>query len=1783
MDNSFSSEHSYRQIFESAPEPMVIFCLPSGDAQLNTRAQEILGYSQDEITTVKFGDIVAPSHRFSTLRSLWHLKKKGKATFRTAVLRRSGRQVHFEVRASHLKGKTYVATCTDISDVVHAEREASQLQAEYSGFVNSLPYPYAIFVNRKLHSKNELFDKLFPWIKSEARSLSEFFGRRNAEMLKEISAILEGGGASIIRREVLIPSHDPQPVAVEVSAAAIQYQGKPSLYCTFVDVSERRKILDQAQQTEERFKTLIDQAVDAVSISQDGRVTLVNKAFVEMFGYSSPMDLLGKELTCVISGKNARQEFSENIEAVTGQKEATIALEYPGLRHDGTKLAIEARASRITVDDTLAVLIYHRDITALKKQENELLLRHKSLDILNRFSEEMSSAHSEGEILQKSLNSVMRAMQFESGGVFIAEAGLSSLVLKSHHGLSDKIIEKLKSQNMDEGFARFFSKTHEPIVASIADYPPYLHYKALFEGDGITSVVFLPFVVNADFRGLLLLTTRKEKAIDEFDRTIAIALGKQVNIALKHTLLQKTATAAEERFHATVHNITNIIYSLEPNGNYVYLSPNVERLIGFKLTDFQANAGLWRTLLHPDDRPLISQRISNQAIGQNTFSLEYRLLPKGRATYLWFRDDVRYTRDSSGNVVSIDGVLTDVTDTKNLADVRGQVESRSSSDQNEILRDLPAALTVFDIDGFCRTWNTALERMTGIAAADALGLSATDVPVLGNAIHELIEKVRSTEHQTAEYVPFVFPHSESEGEVELVCSLWRDGNGSTLGFLLFASQISGMEKLRREVTESEEMLRNVINAMGDALMISDLQGEIWEVNREFTRLTGYERDEVRLSKFPYPWLMEGELAGFIRWIADLVVKQHLHDRDMTWRHRDGSTVAVSLNSTLLRNVHGQPVAILNIARDISERRRVNLELQRRSKEIELLNRIISFANTTMDLDSIFSVISNEILSLIPYEGIAVNFVDGGRMPKPIYAAVATEMNEARRVNDIALDNALIESVCTSCQAAIKMGATDTETNSQITLPLIVNDKPLGTFTLTSSQPATFSVDDLSFLRPVADQVGAIVQRVHLFEQVRDDSTYIHNLLNSIDNIVYTVDAEYRITEVNKAWSEFMHRLGKVEWENEADVIGESLHTIIGDNALWKEYQQAIADLFAQRIPYFAHDYQFKIDGQTFAYHLVINPMIVGNRVNGLVFTQTDTSEMNRTEEEIKRRNKELVALNTIATSISGSLELEEVLDVASDQLREAFGARVVAFYLLDTEHKQLGLAHALGIPEEHQKALQSLHLEASLTGAVIAERRPTYITDNVATDLRVTEAGRAVSAALNLKSLAIVPLQSKDNVSGAFLISFESGHTFREKEQQLLVLIGNQIGAAIENAQLYSEVQRQVKTLTTLYELGKGLTGVLDLKSMLQVVYKEISDALPLERFYYQAYLPEQNTLSLLSRTMNGIAEFYPTGVKVRSLQDWPNTIFLRVVEFGTSYIGPTSNTSADSMIAVPIKSDEKVIGIISIVSSETDVYNHVHLRLLESIANLTGVAISKATLYEDTLKKSQEIENRNKELDDFTYVVSHDLKEPLISIEGYSKIVMKDHGAVLDDEGREYLGTVVQSASRMKNLIDDLLTLSRLGRSNDALESVSVKNIIDEVLRDFQFTLRQQNVVVTMADAFPRVRFSYTRLSMVFRNLISNAMKFNDKPKPTIHLDVAEDENEFVFSVADNGIGIDPQYFDRIFAIFQRLRRSEEYRGTGAGLTIAKKIVEREGGRIWVTSEPNRGSTFFFTIKKPG
>jgi PAS domain S-box-containing protein len=353
-----------------------------------------------------------------------------------------------------------------------------------------------------------------------------------------------------------------------------------------------------------------------------------------------------------------------------------------------------------------------------------------------------------------------------------------------------------------------------------------------------------------------------------------------------------------------------------------------------------------------------------------------------------------------------------------------------------------------------------------------------------------------------------------------------------------------------------------------------------------------------------------------------------------------------------------------------------------------------------------------------------------------------------------------------------------------------------------------------------------------------------------------------------------------------------------------------------------------------------------------------------------------------------------------------------------------------------------------------------------------------------------------------------------------------------------------------------------------------------------------------------------------------------------TSRFGDTTRVSL-SLMFVPIRLEGKSIGVLSIQSYQPNAYSGEDLATLQGLADHAAVALARLQAeaelrranerlearvaertaelrqYRDHLeelvkqrtseleaanahlrqeitqrqaaeeavvRRSEELKRSNLDLEQFAYVASHDLQEPLRAVGGFVRLLEHRFNQKLDDKGREFIQGAVEGANRMEQLILDLLALSRVSTTPHEVALTDLGTPLDAALQNLQFTIRAANAKVTH-DPLPKVRVDERQIFQLFQNLIANALKFRNEAPPHIHVGAQAEGKRWVFSVRDNGIGIEPQYFARIFQVFQRLHTRKKYPGTGIGLAVCKKIVERHGGSMWVESEPGKGSTFFFSL----
>jgi signal transduction histidine kinase len=238
----------------------------------------------------------------------------------------------------------------------------------------------------------------------------------------------------------------------------------------------------------------------------------------------------------------------------------------------------------------------------------------------------------------------------------------------------------------------------------------------------------------------------------------------------------------------------------------------------------------------------------------------------------------------------------------------------------------------------------------------------------------------------------------------------------------------------------------------------------------------------------------------------------------------------------------------------------------------------------------------------------------------------------------------------------------------------------------------------------------------------------------------------------------------------------------------------------------------------------------------------------------------------------------------------------------------------------------------------------------------------------------------------------------------------------------------------------------------------------------------------------------------------------------------------------------------------------------------------SEEELEERVRERTAELQRSNRDLEQFAYVASHDLQEPLRMVSSYMDLLACRYRGQIDARADKYIHYAVDGASRMQTLINDLLAYSRLGTRARPPEPTDCSAVLKRALADLQKAMEETGAVVTH-DPLPTVVADESQLLQVFENLIGNALKFCEGNPPRVHVGVERGEKEWVFSVRDNGIGIASEHHDRIFVLFQRLHARDRYPGTGIGLAICKKVVERHGGRIWVQSQPGQGSTFSFSL----
>jgi PAS domain S-box-containing protein len=421
-----------------------------------------------------------------------------------------------------------------------------------------------------------------------------------------------------------------------------------------------------------------------------------------------------------------------------------------------------------------------------------------------------------------------------------------------------------------------------------------------------------------------------------------------------------------------------------------------------------------------------------------------------------------------------------------------------------------------------------------------------------------------------------------------------------------------------------------------------------------------------------------------------------------------------------------------------------------------------------------------------------------------------------------------------------------------------------------------------------------------------------------------------------------------------------------------------------------------------------------------------------------------------------------------------------------------------------------------------------------------------------------------------------------------------------ERKQIEEALRRRNRELILLDYANQALTSTMKLELVLGIVLHEATQLL--EVAACSIWLIDQETGGLVCREASGPKSDDVRGWKLapgEGIAGWvvQNKESLTVSdtlsdERHFKAVDEETGMALRSILCVPLRVEGNVTGVLQIADTTPNRFGPEDQELAESLTVSAAVAIANARLYEAAqqelaerrraekalAQKAAELSASNAELNQFFFVSSHHLQEPVRSIVSYLQLLQRRYEGKLGEDADEFISYAVNGAIRMRELINGQIAYAHIGTHGRTFMPTDCSAAVDSVLNGLRPVIEEHNATVTR-DELPSISADSNQILQLFHHLIDNAIKFKGDEPPRVHISARQEDDQWVFTIQDNGLGIAPQYFDRIFEIFQRLHKGEEYPGTGIGLAICKKIIERHGGHIWVESEPGQGSTFYFTI----
>jgi signal transduction histidine kinase len=588
--------------------------------------------------------------------------------------------------------------------------------------------------------------------------------------------------------------------------------------------------------------------------------------------------------------------------------------------------------------------------------------------------------------------------------------------------------------------------------------------------------------------------------------------------------------------------------------------------------------------------------------------------------------------------------------------------------------------------------------------------------------------------------------------------------------------------------------------------------------------------------------------------------------------------------------------------------------------------------------------------------------------------------------------------------------------------------------------------------------------------------------------------------------------------------------------------------------------------------------------------QNRTAELKGANAQLRRQAKRLAALRDVDRALLSAESPHEIAAVAARRAQDIVSCERVSVSVIDWEARQVRVLTA-------DQELDDGEAQDRLTGGTTVPLDSFFVPDPVRAgeatvlpdldDVPLSGTAKTIRQK-GIRSVLFLPMMAGDTLIGALKMGRSQPDAFTEENREVGQELADHLAIALRQTRLLGAVQAQREQLATLRDIDQAILAAESPEEIAAEALGRVRTIVPFE--------------SATVTVIDWDAERAHVLAALDNVLDAPTTLPLDEVYLSDDLrAGQTEVISVDayepvpeaqarmremglqSILCLPMVVEGEVIGVVHVGRTAADAFTDDDWQVGRELADHMAIAIRQSQLLEEVQQQRERLEERvqerTEELESFTYSVSHDLRTPLRAIDGYTRILKEEHADQLDDEGRRLLDTVYESTQTMGALIDDLLTLSRLGRREMHRVPIDVCALAQEAFAELERANPEATANLTFTcPSLPDAYADRSMIRQVLINLLSNALKFTqDEESPHIEIGAEDRGDEIVYFVRDNGVGFSMEYADKLFGVFERLH--DDFEGTGVGLAVVDRIIRRHDGRVWGEGTEGEGATMYFTL----